>query len=395
MSTNQERNHLPLLGIAVFTCEMLFMLTAGGWIQYRLGLWGIAATELCILGFTFLGAFLCRMNLRTTFPLTPPPVPKFFAAAFMYGGVFFLNLALSSLTMLVFPQLSDSSEALYSMIGSASPAAAILTVAVLPAICEELFFRGFLSATAQKFPFLLRISFVGALFAIAHLSLEKILPMFVLGSFFAYLTLKTDSVFFGILFHFLNNLISVCSVLLSDPEASAAQPSPAALGGVAMIAISFGAALFLIGYLLFNRIRPRKGLVILLCAASVLLYSAGNFSILQGSTTVAVSETITLTEDQLSHVCPAFTIPSDSTGDRKTVSLAYVISASTPSGSVTVTLESDAGVLETWEGSALIKSGSLNLQPGTYRVVCTYHAPLNPENIAAARAQVTVYMSYL
>ena len=395
MNTKNERKHLPLFGIAFFAAEMIFMLTAGGWIQYRFGLWGVAATELCTLGFAFLGALLCRMNPREVFRFTPPPVPKFFASAFMYGGVFFLSLALSSLTMILFPQLPDSSEALVSMIRNTSPAAAVLTVAVLPAICEELFFRGFLSASAKQFPPYLRIAFVGALFGIAHMSLEKFLPMFLLGSFLAYLTLKTNSVFFGILFHFLNNLISVCSVLLSDPEASAAQPSPIVLGGFVMIALSVGAALFFIGYLLFNRIKPKKGPLILLCAACLILYSAGNFSIVQGSTTVAVAETITLTAEQPSYAGSEFTIPPDSTGNRKTVTLSYVISASCPEGSVTVTLQNDAGEVEVWEGSSLLKSGTVSLQPGTYRIVCTYHLPQNPENSATARCDVTVYMSYL
>ena len=392
----EEKRHMPLFGIAVFAAEMIFMLTAGAWIQAGLGLWGVAITELCILGFALFGTLFCRLNMKETFPLTPPPPSKFFASAFLFGAVFFWNIAIVTFFMALFPQTADSSEAVISLIRSMPPAVSVLVVAVLPAICEEAFFRGFLLRTTKQFPTALRIVWIGVLFGIAHMSLEKFLPMFLMGAFLAYIATQTDSVFLGILFHFINNLISVCSVYLTDPEAAdpAQQFSVTVMIGTALILLSIGTTLFLIGNVLFHRIKPKKALLIPLCAAVVLFYAIGNLCVLSGSTTVAVSERLQLVPEQPSYTGKTFSVPEDS---RETVTLSYRIYGSCTDGSVTVTLESDTGIVKKWEGKDIAQSGTVHLQSGNYRVIYTYNPPSEADPSGESptnRSIITVFMSY-
>jgi len=82
----------------------------------------------------------------------------------------------------------------------------ILVAAFMPAICEEIFFRGVLQGilkknmTRQKL-----IVVIGILFGVFHLSMFRILPTGLLGMLLAYLTLASGSIFPSMCLHFLHN----------------------------------------------------------------------------------------------------------------------------------------------------------------------------------------------
>ena len=92
---------------------------------------------------------------------------------------------------------------------------AIIAVLVAP-IAEESFFRGFMFAGIRK-----RIGFPGAaiisaaIFAIAHLSTESLVPIFLLGLMLAWLYHKTKSVWPCIIVHAAYNSIGVISMIKS------------------------------------------------------------------------------------------------------------------------------------------------------------------------------------
>lgn len=82
---------------------------------------------------------------------------------------------------------------------------AILMFAVLPAVCEEIFFRGFvLGATSGKSKVTILIV-NGFLFALAHMSMYRVIDTFIFGMVFTYVALKTKSIFPSIVMHFVNN----------------------------------------------------------------------------------------------------------------------------------------------------------------------------------------------
>ncbi len=83
---------------------------------------------------------------------------------------------------------------------------AILLMAVLPAIFEELIFRGIiLNGLLSKFNQVSAIFISAAMFAFIHGSIEQLLYQFALGVVLAWLVLRTGSLFSGMLVHFLNN----------------------------------------------------------------------------------------------------------------------------------------------------------------------------------------------
>lgn len=88
---------------------------------------------------------------------------------------------------------------------------AINTFALMPAICEELFFRGFLISFINnlKFSVFTKIILISISFAFSHIFYEQIIFTFVLSIIFTYITIITKSVIPAIILHFCFNILSI------------------------------------------------------------------------------------------------------------------------------------------------------------------------------------------
>jgi sodium transport system permease protein len=90
-----------------------------------------------------------------------------------------------------------------------------VVLGVLPAVAEELAFRGFiLSGLRRRFPPGAAVVFSSILFALYHFNVFQLLPAFVLGLVLGTLALRTGSVLPGMLFHMLHNGLLVGLVML-------------------------------------------------------------------------------------------------------------------------------------------------------------------------------------
>lgn len=132
------------------------------------------------------------------------------------------------LTLLVYPLVGISSALLikfYSLFGEVRVPQinvksggvmsiySVLIIGVLPAICEEFFVRGLLSAPAKKskgkvFTYV----YTALLFMLMHVNPYNIVAPFILGYVFSVLNEKTNSLYSSMLGHFTFN---TCSVILS------------------------------------------------------------------------------------------------------------------------------------------------------------------------------------
>ena len=97
----------------------------------------------------------------------------------------------------------------------------LLVLALTPAICEELLFRGYLQRQLERMGGAAAgIVATGILFGFFHLRLSQILPLVVLGIYLAYITWRTKSLWPAVLVHFLHNGFAIIySRLLPTPEA--------------------------------------------------------------------------------------------------------------------------------------------------------------------------------
>jgi len=92
----------------------------------------------------------------------------------------------------------------------------VLCAAVLAPIAEEIYFRGYVfrAYLAQKGP-LQAYLFSSLLFAVAHLNLPALVPIFCVGLFLAYLYHRTGSVLPGMIAHGFNNLVAFTALYLA------------------------------------------------------------------------------------------------------------------------------------------------------------------------------------
>jgi len=86
----------------------------------------------------------------------------------------------------------------------------VILMALLPAICEELAFRGLLlHGLRHRFHPVIRCLFVGVVFGVFHYTLFRIAPTALLGVTLSAIALMTGSVLPGLLFHAANNGLAI------------------------------------------------------------------------------------------------------------------------------------------------------------------------------------------
>src|SRR5215475_1071349 len=95
----------------------------------------------------------------------------------------------------------------------------LLYVAVLPAICEELAFRGvLLSALRRKMRPTALVLAIGIIFGVFHMMLFRIAPTAALGMILTVIAIMTGSIFPGMLLHAGNNAFGVMAGNWFSPE---------------------------------------------------------------------------------------------------------------------------------------------------------------------------------
>lgn len=86
----------------------------------------------------------------------------------------------------------------------------LVMLAVVPGICEEVLFRGYVQRQFERGTGAAAgIALSGILFGLYHIRLTQALPLIVLGLYLAYITWRTGSLIPAMLVHFANNAFSV------------------------------------------------------------------------------------------------------------------------------------------------------------------------------------------
>jgi len=95
----------------------------------------------------------------------------------------------------------------------------ILVVAITPAICEEVVFRGYIQSTFKGKPFWIAALINGLLFAIFHFNAHQFFFTFFAGIFFAYIVHATRSIRAAVISHFILNAsqVTIMWILMNMP----------------------------------------------------------------------------------------------------------------------------------------------------------------------------------
>lgn len=120
----------------------------------------------------------------------------------------------------------------------------VLMLAVLPAVCEELVFRGIIyNGLRSKLNIKWATVLSAVMFALIHLSIYKTFYQIILGVVLSLIVYYTGTIFYGIIFHFINNFTIVLVNYISPSKAI----FEFATWGVKEIFVSIG--IFIVGIL--------------------------------------------------------------------------------------------------------------------------------------------------
>ncbi|NTU98235.1 MAG: CPBP family intramembrane metalloprotease [Chlorobiaceae bacterium] len=105
--------------------------------------------------------------------------------------------------------------------------AVLLVLALLPAFCEELLFRGYIQKnyTRSVSPGN-AVVLTGFAFAFFHLSPANLLPLALLGWFIGYIYAVSGNLAVSVFVHFVNNLAALLVLLFTGSNASVGVPHP-------------------------------------------------------------------------------------------------------------------------------------------------------------------------
>ena len=138
----------------------------------------------------------------------------------------------------------------------------IAILALLPAISEELIYRGIILNGLRRFGVVKAIFFSALIFAFAHGSLMQFFYQLILGIVLGFVLVKTGSLIASMVVHFLNNLtvvvLNYLSFVYSWPELEILN-GPAVWGAFdVVIAISMALATTAVVMLLISLLKSKK-----------------------------------------------------------------------------------------------------------------------------------------
>jgi sodium transport system permease protein len=210
---NIKKGSLPTIqeSLLVLVAALLLMVYLGGIMSLSHPVMGVVVPQFFIGVLPVLACIYIKGNAREIFKLNIPKGKDLLGSVCLYLGAGSLSLLISNLLSMAFPDNSQGLNEEYAkLLDGISFVPALLLIALVPAVCEELMFRGYMfTAFRQKMSLPKAIFFVSVLFGISHMSLIKIIPTAVLGAALAYAIYKADSIAASSLIHFLNNAVSV------------------------------------------------------------------------------------------------------------------------------------------------------------------------------------------
>jgi sodium transport system permease protein len=249
----------PAAGVAFIAVIGLLYFHLGGALQGTLGETGLLWSQIMLLAVpSVLFATLRSRSPADTLGLRRPDPRSVLAALLIALGGVPVGWLIGWLQLPFFPEAAEVLRGLEQLLRVDSAGRGfwlLLLVALTPAVCEELVFRGvLLRSLGRGLPPLRAIGATALVFAAFHLSFEtalRFLPTLWIGVLMSYVAWRSGSLFPSMLMHFVNNATVV--LLLWQPllrDLVLEQDRPAT--GVVLL----GPVLLAAGLWLLHRSRP-------------------------------------------------------------------------------------------------------------------------------------------
>lgn len=181
------------------------------------------AYTLITIGLPFLiaGRLLRKKGLFGEIPMGRPKNTKALPLVVMgaFGLCLLGNIITSYIDMLIQMLTGYSIEMPEIPAPTKSPAGILIFyigIAVVPALVEEMAFRGVVMSALRRFGDTFAVVCSAILFGLMHCNLQQIPFAIMAGIFIGYAVVITDSLWTGIIIHFLNNAFSATVTLIGE-----------------------------------------------------------------------------------------------------------------------------------------------------------------------------------
>ncbi|MDE6662171.1 MAG: ABC transporter permease [Lachnospiraceae bacterium] len=209
---NLKKGGVPTVSDVCFLVALttVLVLYVGSMLQLKFGLGGVFGTQLILLLVPLAIVLYTKKDVLETYGFHKTKVTGFLGAFFIILGFYPINIVLSFIMISLFPQSAENVTNTFSSIMDGNVISVFFVIAVAPAICEEMMFRGVIfNSLKAKYRVPVAMAAVAALFGVYHMSLVKFIPTGLLGLVLCYVAYETGSIYPSMMMHFINNAISV------------------------------------------------------------------------------------------------------------------------------------------------------------------------------------------
>lgn len=208
---NMTKGGVATIGDAWFALPvvLVLMIYVGGMAGAKSIAAGVVSTQLIVVLVPLLIVLYTKKSVRETFRLRMCKPAYFAGAVLLMFGAIVIGLFVTTFMSHFFPNsandMASSTRAIYQL----GFGKTMLMVAVMPAVCEELLFRGFLlSAMEKKMKPMTAMLTVAILFGAYHMNMVQSATTTLIGFVIVYVSYHSKSIFPGMVMHFINNALS-------------------------------------------------------------------------------------------------------------------------------------------------------------------------------------------
>lgn len=209
--SNMKKGGVPTLGDCGFVVVIMALvyLYVGSSLQLKYGTLGLVASQLLFVAVPLLIAIYTKKSIKDTFKLRLCKPRKMIGGVLLGIGTIGWALVISAISTSVFRESAAASQQGLESYVPQNFVMGLLVMALTPAICEEMFFRGYVfGALENKLKVITAILLNAALFGLFHMSLARFFTTAFLGGMIAFIGHKAKSIYPGMVVHFLNNALS-------------------------------------------------------------------------------------------------------------------------------------------------------------------------------------------
>lgn len=209
----------PYHGIILIILAAVDIFLIADYLGRWFGFLGTLLSELILLVMAVGVVFVSGGDLKKVFPVRRPKACQVFGTLVLWLGTLFVTMIAAMVMILLFPkEMAQVNEGISRAIMSVPFLAAFVVVVISPAICEEAVFRGVLfnSIFKPERNKWITIFVTAAVFGAFHGSIWRFFPTFFLGAAMGYVLMETGNIFYTMLFHGVNNFLSLSASFLLE-----------------------------------------------------------------------------------------------------------------------------------------------------------------------------------